>query len=82
MDLRRDETVQGERSDSRIGINHEHVLVECRIDTNDVLDLVVDLQLQRIHRRIEVNLEKEKEETQKDRHENPDEPIRHRLKNE
>ena len=56
MDLRRDKTIQGERRDSRIGIHHEDVLVEGRVDTNDVLDLVVDLKLERVHWRVEVDL--------------------------
>lgn len=55
-DLRRDQAIQGEWRDGCISINHEHVLVERRIDTDDVLDLVVDLQLERVHWRIEVDL--------------------------
>ena len=54
--LRGDQPVQGERRDSGIGIHHEHILVEGRVDTDDVLDLVVHLELKRVHRRIEVDL--------------------------
>ena len=61
MDLRRDKTIQGKRRDSRIGIHHEDVLVEGRVDTNDVLDLMVNFQLQRVHGRVEVNLDAERQ---------------------
>ena len=54
--LRRDETIEGKRRDRGISINHEQVLVEGRIDSNDVLDLVVDFQFQRVHRGVEVHL--------------------------
>lgn len=54
--LRRDETIEGKRRDRGISINHEQVLVEGRIDSNDVLDLVVDLEFQRVHGGVEVNL--------------------------
>ena len=56
VDLRRDQPVQRERMDGSIGSNREQVLVERRIDTNDVLDLVIDLELQRVHRSVEVDL--------------------------
>ena len=54
--LRRDKTIEGKRRDRGISINHEQVLVEGRIDSNDVLDLVVDLEFQRVHGGVEVNL--------------------------
>ena len=54
--LRGDESVQRQRCDGRIGVNHEHVLIERRVDTDDVLDLVVDFQLERVHRSVEVDL--------------------------
>ena len=54
--LRRDETIEGKRRDRGISINHEQVLVEGRIDSNDVLDLVVDLEFQRVHGGVEVDL--------------------------
>ena len=57
VDLRRDQPVQRQRMDGSIGIDREQVLVERRIDTNDILDLVVDLELQGVHRSVEVNLE-------------------------
>ena len=56
MHLRGDEAVQREGMDSSIGIHHEHVLVEGRVDTNDVLDLMINLKFQWIHRRVKVNL--------------------------
>ena len=40
----------------RIGIDHEHVFVESWVDSNDVLDLVVHLQFQGVHRGAEMNL--------------------------
>ena len=54
--LRGDEAVQGEGMDGCIGIHHEQILVERRVDTNDVLDLVVDLELQGVHGSVEVDL--------------------------
>ena len=55
-DLRRDQSIQRHRVNGCIGINHEHVLVERRVDTDDVLDLVVDLKLEWVHWRVEVDL--------------------------
>ena len=54
--VRRDQAIQGKRGDRSIGINHEQVLVKGRVDTDNVLDLVVDLQLEGVHRGIEVHL--------------------------
>jgi hypothetical protein len=55
---RRDEMAQRSIIDGRIGIDGEEVLVEGRVDTDDVLDLVVHLELERVHRRVEVDLKK------------------------
>ena len=57
--LRGDESVQRQRCDGRIGVNHEQVFVEGRVDTNNILDLMIHLQFQRIHGSIEVNLRAE-----------------------
>ena len=40
-----------------VGIDHKQILVERGINTDDVLDLVVDFELQGVHWRIEVDLE-------------------------
>ena len=55
-DARRDQTIQRVRFDCRIGVDGKYVLIERWIDTNDVLDLVVHLQLKRTHGGVEVNL--------------------------
>ena len=39
-----------------IGIHHEQILVECRIDADYILDLMVYFKLQWIHGRIEMDL--------------------------
>ena len=39
-----------------ISIDSQYVLVESRVDTNNVLDLVIHLELQGIHGSIEMNL--------------------------
>ena len=57
MHLRGDEAVQREGMDSSIGIHHEQVLVESRVDTDDILDLVVHFELEGVHGRVEVDLE-------------------------
>ena len=54
--LRGDEPVDRHLIHSRIGIHSQNVFVERRIDTDDVLDLVVDLKLERVHWRVEVDL--------------------------
>lgn len=59
-DLPRDEPVEGKRVNGGIGIDHEHVFVEGRVHTNNILDLVVNFKLQRVHWRIEVNLDFDK----------------------
>ena len=56
QDLRGDQTVQRKWCDCRIGVDHENVFVEGRIDTDNVLDLMVNLKFQWIHRRVKVNL--------------------------
>lgn len=50
------ETVQREWIHDRISVNHEYIFVECGVDTNDILDLMIHLQLKWIHWRPEVNL--------------------------
>ena len=42
--------------DGRVGVDGEQVLVETRVDSNHILDLVVHLELDRVHRRVEVDL--------------------------
>ena len=39
-----------------VGVDHEHVLVERRVDTDDILDLMVHLELEWAHGRIKMNL--------------------------
>ena len=39
----------------RVGIDSEDVLVERRVDTNHIAHLVIDLQLERSHRSVEVD---------------------------
>ena len=53
---RRDQSVDRQGIDCCIGINHEQVLVERGVDSNNVFDLVVHLQLEWIHRCVEVDL--------------------------
>jgi hypothetical protein len=53
---RRDETVEGYRGDGGIGIDSKDILVEGRVDTDYVLDLMVYLEFERTHRRSEVDL--------------------------
>src|SRR5258706_12472433 len=55
-DLRRYQAIQRHRLDHSIGINHEQILVEGWVNADNVLDLVVNLKFQRIHRRAEVDL--------------------------
>jgi len=55
-DLRGYQAIQGQGLDHSIGINHKQILIEGWVDTDNVLDLVVNLKFQRIHRRAEVNL--------------------------
>ena len=38
-----------------IGVDLEDILVECRVNSDDVPHLMVDLELQRRHGRVEVN---------------------------
>ena len=61
QDVRRDKAVHRQRRYRSVGINHETVLVERGVDTNDVLDLVINLKLQRIHGGIEVSKEPKRE---------------------
>lgn len=51
-----DQSVERERIDRGIGIDHEQVLVKCRVHTNHVLDLVVNLELQWVHWCVKVDL--------------------------
>jgi hypothetical protein len=55
-DSRRDQPVERQLLHSRVGVDHEQVLVEARVNANDVLDLVVHLELEGVHRRVEVDL--------------------------
>ena len=57
--LRRYQAIQGKSINNRIGIHHEKVLVECRVHADDVLDLVVHFQLERVHRSVEVHFVQE-----------------------
>ena len=54
--LRRDETIEGKRRDRGISINHEQILIERRVNTNDILDLMIHFQLQWVHRSVKVDL--------------------------
>jgi hypothetical protein len=56
LNLRRDQPIQRVLFYCGIGIDREDVLVECRVDTNDILDLMVHFQLQWVHRRVKVDL--------------------------
>jgi len=42
---RGDQSIERERIDRGIGVDHEQILVECWIHTDHVLDLVVNLEL-------------------------------------
>ena len=53
---RRDKPIERERINRSVGINHENVFIERRVHTNYVLDLVINLEFQRVHRGVEVNL--------------------------
>jgi hypothetical protein len=50
-----DEVVEAFGVNGRVGVDGEKVLVERRIDTDDVLDLVVDFEFGGSHRRVEMN---------------------------
>lgn len=52
----RDQPVEREWVNRGIGINHEQVLVERRVHADHILDLVVNLKLQRVHWCVEVDL--------------------------
>ena len=54
--VRRDQPVEREGIHRGIGINCKQILVKRRVDTNHILDLVVYLELQRVHWRVKVNL--------------------------
>ena len=56
-DSRRDQTIQRQLVHRSIGIHHEEVLVKAGIDADDILDLVVHFQFERVHRCVEVDLE-------------------------
>lgn len=56
VDSRRDQPVQGQLFNSRISIDHEEILVKARIDTDNILDQVVHLELERVHWGIKVYL--------------------------
>jgi hypothetical protein len=47
--LRRNEAIYGQGLDGCISVNRKQVFIERRIDTNDVLYLMIHLELQRIH---------------------------------
>lgn len=53
---RRDKPVERERINGGVGINHENVFVERWVHADYVLDLVINFELQWIHRRVEVDL--------------------------
>jgi hypothetical protein len=53
---RRYEPIDGHGVHSSVGVHCKQVLVESWVDTNDVFDLMVHLQLQRVHGSIKVNL--------------------------
>ena len=55
--LRRYQAIQGKSINNCIGIHHEKIFIEGWIDTNNILDLMVNLKFQWIHRRVKVNLE-------------------------
>ena len=42
--------------DRSIRINHEEILVKRGVNANNILDLVVHLKFERVHRRVEMNL--------------------------
>lgn len=56
MHVRRNQAVDRQRVYNSVGIHHEQILVERRVNADDILYLVVDLELQRIHGRVEVDL--------------------------
>jgi hypothetical protein len=47
--LRRNKAIYGQGLDSCISVNREQIFIERRIDTNNVLYLMVHLELQWIH---------------------------------
>lgn len=58
-DVRRDKPIERKWIDRSISVNHEHVFVERRVHTNNILDLVVNFELQRVHRCVEMDLDLE-----------------------
>lgn len=56
MHVRRNQAVDRQRVYNSVGIHHEQIFVERRVNADDILYLVVDLELQRIHGRVEVDL--------------------------
>lgn len=56
LDSRRDEAVQSQLLYCGIGVDREKVFVKGRIDSDHIFDLVVHLELERVHRRIKVDL--------------------------
>ena len=50
------QSIEGKRLNSRVGIHHENIFIERRIDTNNILDLVEHLELEGSHGRVEVDL--------------------------
>ena len=42
-------TVQGVLSDAGIGINHEKIFIQFRVNANDIVDLVEHFQFERRH---------------------------------
>jgi hypothetical protein len=57
MHVRGNQAVDGKRIDRCISINHEQIFVEGRIDSNHILDLVVDFQFERVHWTVEMDLQ-------------------------
>lgn len=54
---RRNQAVNRVLLNRSISIDGEKIFVECRVDSNNVLNLVVHLQFHRVHGRVEVNLQ-------------------------
>lgn len=52
----RDVAIDRERVHSRISVRHERVFIERRADADEVLDLVLHFELERIHQRVEMDL--------------------------
>lgn len=49
MRLRGDEAIDRERINSRISVNRQDVFIEGWVDTDDILNLMIHLQLHWVH---------------------------------